>query len=37
MLEIDTGDALYLFSTYDLNAPCSDVEETLLALWDEAA
>jgi hypothetical protein len=32
MLEIDTGEALYLFSTYDLNAPCADVAETLETL-----
>jgi hypothetical protein len=32
MLEIDAGDSLHLFSTYDLNAPCADVEEALKAL-----
>jgi hypothetical protein len=32
MLEIDTGDSVHLFSTYDLNAPCSDVEESLRQL-----
>jgi hypothetical protein len=32
MLEIDAGDAIYLFSTYDLNAPCSDVAEALLEI-----
>jgi hypothetical protein len=32
LLEIDTGEALYLFSTYDLDAPCADVAETLEAL-----
>jgi hypothetical protein len=29
MLEIDAGESLHLFSTYDLNAPCEDVDETL--------
>jgi hypothetical protein len=29
MLEIDAGDSLHLFSTYDLNAPCSDVVDSL--------
>jgi hypothetical protein len=29
MLEIDAGDSLHLLSTYDLNAPVSDVAETL--------
>jgi hypothetical protein len=29
MLEIDAGESLFLFSTYDLNAPCADVEEAL--------
>lgn len=32
MLEIDTGESVHLFSTYDLNAPCSDVEESLRQL-----
>jgi hypothetical protein len=32
MLEIDTGESVYLFSTYDLNAPCTDVEEALRQL-----
>jgi hypothetical protein len=34
MLEIDAGESLHLFSTYDLNAPCSDVEESLRQLRD---
>ncbi len=29
MLEIDAGESVHLFSTYDLNAPCSEVEESL--------
>ena len=32
MLEIDAGESLHLFSTYDLNAPCADVEEALRQL-----
>jgi hypothetical protein len=32
MLEIDAGDSLHLLSTYDLNAPVSDVAERLLEL-----
>jgi hypothetical protein len=32
MLEIDAGDNLHLLSTYDLNAPVSDVAETLAEL-----
>lgn len=32
MLEIDAGESVHLFSTYDLNAPCSDVEESLRQL-----
>jgi hypothetical protein len=32
MLEIDTGESVHLFSTYDLNAPCTDVEESLRQL-----
>ena len=32
MLEIDAGDSLHLLSTYDLNAPVSDVAETLAEL-----
>ena len=32
MLEIDAGESLHLFSTYDLNAPCSDVAESLHTL-----
>ncbi len=35
MLEIDTGESVHLFSTYDLNAPCSDVEESLRQLHPE--
>src|SRR5262245_15328629 len=34
MLEIDAGESLHLFSTYDLNAPCSDVAESLNKLRD---
>jgi Bacterial PH domain len=29
MLEVDAGESVHLFSTYDLNAPCSEVEESL--------
>ena len=32
LLEIDAGDSLHLLSTYDLNADCADVAETLLRL-----
>ena len=32
MLEIDAGESVHLFSTYDLNAPCSEVEEALRRL-----
>src|SRR4051794_21737992 len=32
LLEIDAGDTLYLFSTYELSAPCADVLERLEAL-----
>jgi hypothetical protein len=32
MLELDAGDTLYLFSTYDLNAPCTDVADALTQL-----
>jgi hypothetical protein len=37
MLELDAGENLYLFSTYDLNAPCGDVAEALTALRARAA
>jgi hypothetical protein len=36
MLEIDAGDSLHLFSTYDLNAPCSDVAESLHKLRESS-
>jgi hypothetical protein len=32
LLEIDAGDALYLFSPYDLGAPCGEVAQTLIGL-----
>ncbi len=32
LLEIDTGDTLHLFSQYDLDAPVTDVAETLAQL-----
>ena len=32
MLEIDAGESVHLFSTYDLNAPCAEVEEALRLL-----
>jgi hypothetical protein len=32
LLEIDTGEALHLFSRYDLGAPCEEVAETLAGL-----
>ena len=32
MLEIDAGESLFLLSTYDLNAPCGDVEAALRQL-----
>lgn len=37
ILEIDTGEALHLFSRYDLGAPCEDVERELAALRGSAA
>jgi hypothetical protein len=37
MLELDAGDSLYLFSTYDLNARCGDVADALTALRARAA
>jgi hypothetical protein len=32
MLEIDAGESLFLLRTYDLNAPCADVEAALRQL-----
>jgi len=32
MLEVDAGESLFLFSTYDLNAPVADVEAALRRL-----
>jgi hypothetical protein len=34
MLEIDAGEQVHLFSTYDLNAPCSEVADTLQQIRD---
>lgn len=37
VLEIDTGEALHLFSRHDLGVPCEDVERELAALRGSAA
>jgi Bacterial PH domain len=36
ILEIDTGEALHLFSRHDLGAPCEEVERALTALRGSA-
>jgi hypothetical protein len=36
LLEIDAGDSLHLFSTYDLDAPCAEVAEQLTRLRSRA-
>jgi hypothetical protein len=37
LLEIDAGDSLHLFSTYDLNTPCAEVAESLHQLHSRSA